>query len=70
MQLYGLTPVFISILIIFIPMIMCSYPEQFKHNVNLEFMADNLYEAKLRWRTQLKKQIAEKAGGIRAMLAQ
>ena len=47
----------IAILIIFVPMFVCTSPEHFKHNINLEFMADNLYEAKLRFKNNLKEEI-------------
>ena len=48
MQLFSSVFIFISLLIIFGPMFMCNYPQRFEYNVNLEFNADNLYEAKLR----------------------
>jgi hypothetical protein len=48
MHLLALIYVFIAILILIIPICFCGYPEEFDHNVNLEFMADNLFEMKLK----------------------
>ena len=36
-------------------MFACPYPEVFTHNVNLEFIADNLYEIKLRMARAFKE---------------
>ena len=47
----------IAFLLVIVPFITCSHPEVFEHNVNLEFLADNLYEIKLRMARYLKEQI-------------
>lgn len=36
--------VMLAILIIFVPMMMCDYPETFTHNVEKEFSADDIFE--------------------------
>jgi len=48
MQVYASLLVFFTILVIFVPMFLCDYPEVFEHNVDLEWVADNIYEARLR----------------------
>lgn len=47
--------VVIALLIIIIPLFACHYPEVFTHNVNKQFMADQLYEAKLKMSRKMKK---------------
>lgn len=47
--------VIIALLIIIIPLFACHYPEVFGHNVNNQFMADQLYEAKLKMKRKMKK---------------
>ena len=44
----------VAFLIIVVPMIACDYPELFKHNVELEFAADDIYELKNRIRARVK----------------
>jgi len=44
MPVFASIYIFIAILIIFGPMIMCDYPEQFNHNVEKEFIADDIFE--------------------------
>lgn len=46
--MFSTIPIFASLLLLIIPIFTCSTPEIFEHNVNLEFLADNLYEIKLR----------------------
>lgn len=48
MYIYSTIFVFIGALIVIVPLFTCTYPEVFEHNVNLEFLADNLFEIKLR----------------------
>jgi signal transduction histidine kinase len=48
LYMFATIPVFIAILIIVVPIFTCSYPEIFQHDVNREFMADDLYAEKLR----------------------
>jgi hypothetical protein len=48
LTIFATIPVFAAILIIIIPIFTCARPEIFQHDVNQEFMADNLYEKKLR----------------------
>lgn len=48
MFMFATVPVFISFLLIFIPIFTCGAPEKFMHDVNKEFMADVLYELNLR----------------------
>jgi hypothetical protein len=48
LYMYATTPVFVAILLIFVPIFTCGAPERFLHDVNKEFMADVLYEARLR----------------------
>ena len=57
MYMFSTIYVFIALLIIVVPMFVCDYPEVFEHNVNLEFLADNLYEIKLRMAKQIKESI-------------
>lgn len=45
----------IAIMLVFVPFFACTYPEVFEHNPNLEFLADNLYEVKLRMAKYLKE---------------
>ena len=39
---------------IFGSLFMCTYPQKFEYNINLEFNADALYEAKLRRNNMIK----------------
>lgn len=48
MQIYATIIIFALVLILTAPMFLCEYPEIFEHNIDLEFNADNVYEAKLR----------------------
>lgn len=41
MQMYSSIILFIAMLLIFVPIFACDYPEIFEHNVNIEFDADN-----------------------------
>lgn len=54
MQVFSSIALFIAIMIIFAPMFLCTYPQRFTYNVNLEFNADNVYEAKLRMARMFK----------------
>jgi hypothetical protein len=58
--------VFIAILIIFGPMMMCDYQEMFMHNVEKEFSADDIFETKARIKTKLKSKFVSsmKAGNM------
>lgn len=49
-------PLFISLLLLIIPFFTCGAPEIFEHNVNLEFMADTVYEMRLRLNRRIKQQ--------------
>ena len=65
---YGITtgymPIFaslylwIAILIIIVPMIVCDYPELFTHNVEMEFAADDAFELKERMRILMKNTLS------------
>jgi NSS family neurotransmitter:Na+ symporter len=46
-QVYAAIYVMIALFIIFVPMFVCSHPEKFFHNVNLEFIADQVYSDSL-----------------------
>lgn len=48
--------VFLPLLFLVVSLFLCSYPEVFEHNVNLEFLADNLFEMKLRMSKFFKDQ--------------
>merc|ERR1719498_847843 len=54
MQVFSSIALFIAVMIIFAPMFLCQYPQKFTYNVNLEFNADNVYEAKLRMARAIK----------------
>lgn len=54
MPVFASIYVFIAVLIIFVPMMMCDYPELFSHNVEKEFCADDIFETKARIKTKLK----------------
>jgi len=43
-----------AFLIIFAPMIMCNYQESFMHNVEKEFLADDIFETKARIKSKLQ----------------
>jgi hypothetical protein len=49
--------VFVAIVMIFVPMIACDYPENFKHNVAKEFSADDIFENKAKIRHRLAKKM-------------
>ena len=51
--------VFIAIIIIFGPMMMCDYQEMFMHNVEKEFSADDIFETKARIKTRLRNKIKD-----------
>jgi len=55
MYMVSTLPVFIAALILIIPIFTCSYPEIFNHDVNKEFMADVIYEKRLRRENEAKK---------------
>ena len=57
--------VFVAILIIFAPMIMCNYPEMFKHNVEKEFNADDIFEKAAKIKGKLKN--LKNLGGAAAL---
>lgn len=57
MYLFSTVSVVICAFVIVIPIFTCSYPEVFEHNVNLEFLADNLYEIKLRMTKFIRDQM-------------
>lgn len=46
--------VFIALLLIVVPMFMCDYPELFDHNVEKEFIADDIFEIKARMKKKLQ----------------
>lgn len=48
MQIYATVIIFALLLILTAPMFLCEYPEIFEHNIDLEFNADNIFEAKIR----------------------
>lgn len=52
--------VFTALLIIVIPMFMCDYPELFDHNVEKEFIADDIFEVKARMKKKLQGAFAKK----------
>ena len=54
MHLFAMIYVIIALIIIIVPMFICSYPESFRHDVNREFAADEIYEKAL-----LKRKRAE-----------
>jgi len=54
---YGSFYIYVSILIIFGPMLMCAYPEEFKHNVEKEFSADDVFETKARIRQRMTRML-------------
>ena len=54
---YGTLYVYVAVLIIFAPMLMCAYPEEFKHNVEKEFSADDVFETKARIRQRMAKEL-------------
>ena len=58
--------VFIAVLIVFIPLIACDYPENFKHNVAKEFSADDIFENKIKIQKKIQKRLAKLAamGGV------
>jgi hypothetical protein len=43
-------------------MFMCDYPELFDHNVEKEFMADDIFEVKARLKKKLQGAFANKLG--------
>jgi SNF family Na+-dependent transporter len=58
MQVYSSIIIFVMLMILIAPMFLCEYPEIFKHNIDLEFMADVMFEAKIRAQSQGKVQPA------------
>ena len=58
---YGSIYVYVSILIIFGPLMMCSYPEVFQHNVEKEFCADDIFETKARIRQRIARNFKDVA---------
>lgn len=44
-------------------MFMCDYPELFDHNVEKEFMADDIFEVKARLKKKLQGAFAKKLAG-------
>lgn len=54
MHMFALVPVFTAFVILIVPVFTCSAPEKFMHDVNKEFMADVLYETKLRMENKIK----------------
>lgn len=64
--------VVVAIFIIFAPMIICNYPELFKHNVEKEFSADDIFEKKLKKKANLNAtgdKVAEDPSKIELMPA-
>jgi len=47
-QMFASIYVFVAVLIIFVPLFMCDYPETFTHNVEKEFSADDIFEKQAR----------------------
>lgn len=66
--MFATIPVFLSVLILIVPIFVCSSPEVFEHNVNLEFLADNLYEIKLRLNKYMKDKFKEQLKAQAGML--
>jgi hypothetical protein len=60
MYIYSTIPAFVAVLIVAISFFSCTQPEVFEHNINLEFLADNLYEMKLRMAKYFKDQMQER----------
>jgi hypothetical protein len=58
--------VFIAIIIIFGPMMMCDYQEMFMHNVEKEFSADDIFETKARIKTRLRNKFKNMKDGAPA----
>ena len=65
MQLFSSVFIFLALLIIVAPMFMCTYPQRFQYNINLEFNADALFEAKLRKANMVKNKKLDAAGIIK-----
>jgi len=61
--------IFIAVLIIFVPMMMCDYPEMFMHNVEKEFSADDIFETKARIKTRLQNKFKNQMTGNPASAA-
>ena len=57
MVIYASIYLMIAVFMIFGPMIMCSYPEMFMHNVEKEFCADDIFETKNRIQARMKKRM-------------
>lgn len=64
MPVFASIYVFVAILIIFGPMIMCDYPEMFTHNVEKEFSADDIFETKARIKARMTKKLKNLGAGI------
>jgi len=64
MHLFAMIYVIIALIIIIVPMFICNYPENFKHDVNKEFAADEIYEKAI-----LKRKREEFAAKQKAMAA-
>jgi len=63
MPVFASIYVFVAVLIIFGPMMMCDYPEMFMHNVEKEFMADDIFETNARIKSKLQKMKKNLDGG-------
>jgi hypothetical protein len=61
MHLFAMVYVFIALIVIVVPMFLCSYPEEFTHNVNHEFRADNLYEKMIKMKREEKHKVKPEA---------
>lgn len=48
MQVLSSIIIVLMVFLVFVPMFICEYPEIFEHNIDLEFMADVIFEAKIR----------------------
>lgn len=54
MQVLASIVIVLMMLTLFVPMFLCEYPEIFDHNVDMEFMADVMYEKNIRDKHQGK----------------
>jgi len=55
--------VFVAIIIIFAPMLACDYPENFTHNVEKEFSADDIFENKAKIAHKMRKKLKKMKAG-------
>lgn len=55
MYMYATIPVFMAVLIIIVPLFVCWRPYVFKHDVNRQFMADVIFEKRLRMQNKIEE---------------